>query len=92
MILNISTTYQPATYLGYLLHKHGLSLNISEKDNSLDLELALSVAEYFRVDKKQAKKIIDTIKSTVSGWRGLAKKVGVSKAEQDRMSIAFTQS
>src|SRR4249919_1840838 len=35
----------------------GLSLNISEKDNSLDLDLALSVAPYFRVTKQKAKKI-----------------------------------
>lgn len=70
---------------------NGLSLNISEKDNSLDLELALSVAVYFRVEKKQAKKIIDKVKNTVSEWRNVAKKVGISKAEQDRMSNAFIQ-
>ena len=67
----------------------GLSLNISEMDNSLDLELALSVAEYFRVDKQKANLIIEQVKSSVSNWRSVAKDIGIPKAEQDRMSKAF---
>jgi serine/threonine-protein kinase HipA len=67
----------------------GLSLNISDKDNELEIELALSVAEYFRVDKEMAKVIIEQIKSSVSDWRNVAKDIGISKSEQDRMSKAF---
>jgi serine/threonine-protein kinase HipA len=67
----------------------GLSLNISEKDNSLDLGLALSVAEYFRVDEQKGKAIIDQVKSSVNNWRSVAKDIGISKAEQSRMSKAF---
>lgn len=67
----------------------GLSLNISETDNSLDLDLALSVAEYFRVDKEKAKVITDQVKSSVTNWRNMAKDIGIPKAEQDRMSKAF---
>lgn len=67
----------------------GLSLNISEKDNSLDLELALSVSEYFRIPGTKAKKIIELVKSVVTEWRGIAKDVGLSKSEQDRMARAF---
>ena len=67
----------------------GLSLNISEKDNSLDLDLASSVAEYFRVDKQKANEIIEQAKRAVSNWRSVAKDMGISKAEQDRMSKAF---
>jgi len=67
----------------------GLSLNISEKDNSLNLDLALSVAEYFRIESKRAKEIITKVKSFVSGWREVAKGIGLSKAEQDKMSKAF---
>ncbi len=67
----------------------GLSLNISEKDNSLDLDLAKSVAEYFRVENSKAKKIINKVKDSVSGWRSVAKGVGLSKSEQDMMSSAF---
>ncbi len=41
----------------------GLSLNISENDNSLNFELAIEIAEEFRIKKNEAKKIIDDIKS-----------------------------
>jgi serine/threonine-protein kinase HipA len=68
----------------------GLSLNISETNNSLDFDLAISVAEYFRLSKVKANKIIKKTKETVSEWRKVAQGVGISKAEQDRMSIAFT--
>jgi serine/threonine-protein kinase HipA len=67
----------------------GLSLNISEMDNSLDLELALSVAEYFRVPRAKAIKNIELVKSAVAEWRSIAKDVGLSKSEQDRMARAF---
>jgi len=67
----------------------GLSLNISDKDNSLDIDLALEVAGYFRLDKKKANQIIEHIKDTVRSWRELAVKYKIPKAEQDRMAIAF---
>ncbi len=67
----------------------GLSLNISENDNSLDLNLALDVAEYFRIDSKRAKIIIGTVKKVVDGWRIYAKKYKISKDEQELMSNAF---
>lgn len=67
----------------------GLSLNISEKDNSLDLGLALSVAEYFRIDEQKGKGIIDQVKNSINNWRSVASGIGISRAEQDRMSRAF---
>ena len=67
----------------------GLKLNISENDNSLDFDLALSVASYFGLDNKKAKEILNEIKSIVSGWRKIASKHGISRAEQDKMSRAF---
>lgn len=68
----------------------GLSLNISEKDNALDMELALSVAAFFRVDAKRAQQVIDTIKNVTRNWRALAKEYGITKQEQDRMNKAFS--
>ena len=67
----------------------GLHLNISDKDNSLSLDLALEVAGYFRVDNKTAMQIIRKIKKTISGWHELAGKYKIPKVEQDRMSQAF---
>ena len=68
----------------------GLSLNISENDNSLHTELALEVAGYFRLDNKTANQIIKHIKSKVISWRELAVKYKIPKADQDRMSVAFS--
>lgn len=67
----------------------GLSLNISEKDNALDIELALSVAEYFRINHKKAKQIIEEIKNIVKNWREFARECEIGKSEQERMSNVF---
>ncbi len=67
----------------------GLSLNISENDNSLDYDLAIEVAEYFRIEKDKAEKIISDIKGKVSEWKTLADKYGISKSEQMVMKKAF---
>jgi serine/threonine-protein kinase HipA len=47
----------------------GLTLNISEDDNSLDVNLALEVAPYFRLSKETAKNIISEIQSIVITWK-----------------------
>jgi len=67
----------------------GLSLNISDTDNSLDFELALEVAEYFRLEKDKAVKIIEDIKNKVSDWKTIANKYDISKTEQLIMEKAF---
>lgn len=82
-------TLSPAYDMNPNEYGNGLSLNISEKDNSLDLQLALSVAEYFRVDSIKAVQIKDQIKTVVNQWRSMAKNYGLTKLEQDRMSGAF---
>ena len=67
----------------------GLTLNISDEDNSLDLNLAIYVADFFRVEKKQATKIINHVKGVVSSWRTIASKYGLSRGEQQLMAPAF---
>lgn len=67
----------------------GLSINISEDDNSLDLDLAREVAEYFRVNAENSNQIISQITSVVKEWRPVANSFGVSRSEQDMMSGAF---
>jgi serine/threonine-protein kinase HipA len=70
----------------------GLSLNISEKDNALDLGLALEVAPYFRVSGKRSQEIITEVKTAVNQWRVVAKKYGISRNESDAMEKAFRNS
>lgn len=67
----------------------GLQLNISESDNAQDLDLALSVTEYFRLKKPQAEKIISDVAQTVKSWRSVASSAGIGAGEQERMSHAF---
>jgi len=67
----------------------GLSLNIDENSNALDLELAKSVAEYFRVNLKAAETFIRSTKKIVNNWRNKADRLGISKAEQEMMKLAF---
>jgi len=67
----------------------GLRLNISENDNSLDLDLAMEVAPFFRLPDKKANQIIEKVKSVVKSWRRVADKYKIPKSEQDRMSGAF---
>jgi len=45
----------------------GLTLNISESDNSQELALALEVAAYFRAGKSRANEIIDEVRGAVTG-------------------------
>lgn len=68
----------------------GLHLNISEDDNSLDLDLARSVAPYFRVSANKAEEIISKVRGAVQDWQQIATKYGLSRNEQARMSTAFT--
>jgi len=67
----------------------GLKLNISERDNSLDFGLALDVAKYFGLNANRSLSILNEIKATVSGWRKIASRQGIGRAEQDKMSCAF---
>ncbi len=67
----------------------GLSLNISETDNALDLDLAREVAEYFRLNKLKADKIIRTVKTAVAQWKFWAEKYKIPRAEQESMARAF---
>jgi serine/threonine-protein kinase HipA len=68
----------------------GLSLNISENDNSLDLDVAISVAGYFRLEHKRAQKIIAEVQKAVGKWASVAQTYKISRNEQNRMAAAFT--
>ncbi|MBX3021340.1 MAG: type II toxin-antitoxin system HipA family toxin [Bdellovibrionales bacterium] len=67
----------------------GLKLNISEDDNSQNLDLALDVAPYFRLSKPRAAEICKQIVDVVKGWRACASKHGIGASEQNRMANAF---
>ncbi len=70
-------------------HGAGLKLNISESDNAQELELALQVAPYFRVDEPRADDILGEVVGAVTGWRDVAHAHSIPKDEQERMARAF---
>ena len=67
----------------------GLKLNISQADNALDLDLARSVAPYFRVGVKAAEAIIERSQAVVRQWPKIAARLGIATREQARMAAAF---
>ena len=68
---------------------YGLKLNISEADNAMDLDLARSVAHYFRIDTKTADAIIERSQAVVKQWPTIADRLGIPAREQERMASAF---
>jgi len=79
----------PAFDINPSVDKEGLALNIDMNNNALDIDLAKTVGVYFRLNQKEMNRIIEEVKSAVSGWQKLAKKIGISKAEQTLMAAAF---
>jgi len=66
-----------------------LTLNISENDSTLDIGLALEVAESFRLGRKEAQTLLQEITSTVKDWRTEAEKAGIPRSEISFMESAF---
>ena len=67
----------------------GLKLNISETDNSLDLNIAREVLPYFRISQKRGEEIISSVKSNVTKWNIIASKMGISNQEKEMMKNAY---
>ncbi|GHV44257.1 toxin HipA [Bacteroidia bacterium] len=82
-------TLSPAYDINPNPRDNGLKLNISETDNSLDLDLAKEVAPYFRLNAEKANKIIETVKNAVKNWQKTATKYQISREEQEYMRTAF---
>ncbi|MFV0339701.1 MAG: type II toxin-antitoxin system HipA family toxin [Parachlamydiaceae bacterium] len=66
-----------------------LSTSIDRIDATASLDLAMSVAHYFNVDKIRSKKIILEVGQAVATWRLEAKNFSIKKSEVDRMATAF---
>lgn len=67
----------------------GLSLNITESDNALSLEVALEAAGFFKVAPDEAKATIQELASVVSNWHTEAKRLGLPRVEQELLAEAF---
>lgn len=67
----------------------GLKLNVNERDNALDLELAREVAPIFRMPDADAVATITRLRTVVRTWPRLAARLGIPASEQERMARAF---
>lgn len=82
----------PAYDINPSIDKNGLSLNIDIFSNALDFELAKSVGEYFKLNNTEMNTIIAEVLQSVSQWKAIATKIGISRGEQEIMSGAFRHS
>ena len=89
MLTDRGWVLSPAYDMNPVATAGGLSLNISKEDNRQDLDLAKSMAVYFRVEVEQADTIINEVKSAVKNWKSLAKKLSIPSREVNLMTNAF---
>ncbi len=89
IIINNGWHLSPAYDINPSVDKDGLALNIDMDNNALDFELAKSVGAYFHLGKTQMDSIIAEVRKSVQQWRAIARKIGIRKTEQERMSGAF---
>lgn len=66
-----------------------LQLNIDEDSSAASVELVMSVAEYFRLNKAEAEKILNQTRRAIAEWRDVAKALGIGAGEIARMAVAF---
>lgn len=89
ILTNTGWILSPAYDINPIEGGNGLKLNIDSEDNAQNLDLALSVAPYFRLETGEAQLIIDHIIEVISTWETIAKKLGISRAEMERMGSCF---
>ena len=89
LLTNDGWVLSPAYDINPVENGSGLKLNISDEDNSLDLNLAMEVSEFFRLSEKRATEIIDEVLNAVAKWREVAIKYKISRVEQELKALAF---
>jgi serine/threonine-protein kinase HipA len=66
-----------------------LTTNISTDDGTCDLDLVLSVAEFFGLAQRDAKAIVKQVGEATRTWREVAEEQGARARESERMRTAF---
>jgi serine/threonine-protein kinase HipA len=67
----------------------GLKLNVTAASNELDVQLALEVAPYYRLEPAQARAIVEEVREITSQWRTVAERLGLPRREIGEMARAF---
>ena len=67
-----------------------LSLNVSESDNRISLDLAIETAHYYGIKEADATKLVEDILAMVrDNWERLAKECGLNRSDIEDMRPAF---
>ncbi|WP_236037359.1 type II toxin-antitoxin system HipA family toxin [Marinomonas vulgaris] len=75
----------PAYDLNPIVGKYGLHLNITDRDNALDYQLAFEVKDFFRLSQIQATQIYDEVLNAVKPWRTVAKETTIKKLQNTQL-------
>jgi serine/threonine-protein kinase HipA len=70
-------------------HGRGLSLNISEHDNSLDYDLLLSQMKNYKITPARGDEILEKVLISTAEWRKKAEETGLSRNSIEQMARAF---
>ena len=68
---------------------NGLTLNISENSNELDISLALETAHLYQLKREHADRILKEMYREISNWSVVAKKFGIRNGEIEQLKPAF---
>lgn len=69
-----------------------LSLNVTQEDSTISVDLAIETAEYYGLSTKDAKEEANRILSTVrDNWVNLALKYGITRSNIEYMKPAFSE-
>lgn len=68
---------------------NGLTLNISENSNELDISVVMYTASYYQVKVDKANRILKEMQKEIANWRAIAKKFGISNSEIELTKRAF---
>lgn len=79
----------PAYDINPIPNATGLHLNIDDRDNALEVDLAFEVMNYFQLDTITADKIYQKLINAVSKWEDLAIEAGITRGERDLMKDCF---
>lgn len=68
-----------------------LSLNVDENNNSIDINLAISVAIKFGITEEEAKNYVNDILETIrENWEIIARNYGLTRGQIEEMKPAFS--
>lgn len=79
----------PAYDVNPVATTNGLHLNITDRDNSLNYDLAMEVIDFFQLKRLNAEKIKSEVLTSVCQWKQTATNIGIGRGEQQLMASAF---